>query len=297
MQVVRLSETDWRAREDAHHARVGPVTDARLARRERGEHDPVVDFLFDYYNHAPARLRRWHAGPGIALEGAAHDRRATWTHMRVHGDAVILDVDAFVAARGKALAFVRTLLQRTLERPVHTGCFGLHEWAMVYGRAGERRHPDWPLRLGAAGTDAVLDAGTLRCTHFDATRFFTPEAAPRNSVAPARTTMVDFEQPGCLHAGMDLYRWAFKLAPAMPSDVIADTFDLACELRTLDMRASPYDLRALGYEPVPIETPEGRRAYADAQRALAERGNALRRRMLGALDAIDEAAAVTLPHR
>jgi hypothetical protein len=40
---------------------------------------------------------------------------------------------------------------------------------------------------------------------------------------------------------------------------------------TLDMRASPYDLAALGYPPVRIETPEGRAEYARAQDAFAER--------------------------
>lgn len=284
MDVVRLSETEWRAREAAHAARVHDVTSAHLDRRVRGEKHPVLDFLFDYYGHTPARLRRWHPGPGVVLEGAARDPRARWRYMRVQDDAVTLDADAFVEGRGKALAFVRALLERTLARPVHAGCFGLHEWAMVY--RGDRRHAGWPLRLGREGTDAVLEAGTLRCTHYDATRFFTAAAAPRNTVAPTREGMVDFEQPGCLHANMDLYRWAFKLAPGMPSDLIADAFELACEVRELDMRASPYDLRALGYEPVPIETPEGRCVYAAAQRGFAERGNALRREMLAALDAI-----------
>lgn len=295
MQLVRLSESEWRAREAAHLARVEPVTAAHLDRRVRGEKHPVVDFLFDYYGHTPARLRRWHPGPGVALEGAARDPRARWTHMRVEDDAVILDLAAFVAVRGKALAFVRTLLARTLKRPIQTGCFGLHEWAMVYRRGDERRHEAWPLRLGADGTDAVLEGATLRCTHFDATRFFTPEAAPRNTVAPTREGMVAFEQPGCLHANMDLYRWAYKLTPAMPSDLVADAFELACEIRELDMRASPYDLRALGYDPVCVETPEGRREYAERQRAFGERANALRRRMLAALDAITAAVPAPAP--
>ncbi len=273
-------------REAAHHARVAPVTSAHLARRERGEQHPVIDFLFDYYGHPPARLRRWHPGPGIALAGAHREPRARWTYMRVDGDAVLLDADAFIAARGKALAFVGALLARTVERPLQTGCFGLHEWAMVYREAGERRHASWPLRLGASGTDAVLEAGTLRCTHYDATRFFTAQAAPRNTLAPARDTMIELEQPGCLHAGMDLYRWAFKLTPAMPSALVADAFELACDLRTLDMQASPYDLRELGYEPVAIETPDGRHEYAARQRVLGERANGLRRRMLEAITAI-----------
>jgi hypothetical protein len=294
VQVVRLSETEWRAREAAHHARLEPVTAAHLQRRVRGERHPVVDFLFDYYGQTPARLRRWHPGPGVVLEGAARDPRARWTHMRAERDAVVLDAASFVAARGKALTFVRVLLGRTLERPIQTGCFGLHEWAMVYRRGDERRHASWPLRLGADGTDAVLEASTLRCTHFDATRFFTPEAIPRNTVAPTREGMVAFEQPGCLHANMDLYRWAYKLTPAMPSDVVADAFELACEIRELDMRASPYDLRALGYAPVCIETPEGRCEYAERQRAFGERANALRRRMLTAIAAIDARAAPPL---
>lgn len=71
----------------------------------------------------------------------------------------------------------------------------------------------------------------------------------------------------------------------MPSDLIIEAFELAVELRTLDMQASPYDLRALGYEPVPIETPKGRRAYVDQQRVFALRGNELRARLLTALGA------------
>ena len=65
-----------------------------------------------------------------------------------------------------------------------------------------------------------------------------------------------------------------------------DAFLLARDIRELDMRAAPYDLRALGYEPVRIETTEGKREYAEAQRAFARRSNALRQRLLSALDAL-----------
>ena len=57
---------------------------------------------------------------------------------------------------------------------------------------------------------------------------------------------------------MDLYKWAYKLAPATPGELLADCFALAADVRELDMRASPYDLADLGYAPVPIETPAGR---------------------------------------
>jgi hypothetical protein len=46
------------------------------------------------------------------------------------------------------------------------------------------------------------------------------------------------------------------------------------------MRASPYDLADLGYEPVRVETPEGRAEYAAAQRGFAERAAPLRRRLI-----------------
>jgi hypothetical protein len=81
----------------------------------------------------------------------------------------------------------------------------------------------------------------------------------------------------------DLYKWAYKLSPLVPSELVGDAFALAREIRTLDMRASPYDLAALGYPPVRVETPEGRATYATAQREFAERAGVLRDRLLAAI--------------
>ena len=155
---------------------------------------------------------------------------------------------------------------------------------MVY-RAPDRRHPV-PLRLGQARTDAVVESHRIRCSHYDAYRFFTPPAAPLNALRPTRQAAVALEQPGCLHATMDLYKWAYKLLPAVPSELVADAFVLARDVRELDMRASPYDLTALGYEPVPVETSEGKAAYVAGQRAFAERGRLLRGRLLATLDTL-----------
>jgi hypothetical protein len=149
---------------------------------------------------------------------------------------------------------------------------------MVY-RQGAHRHP-LPLRLGQAGTDAVVEGHPVRCSHFDAFRFFTPAATGRNRLRPTRATQVELEQPGCLHATMDLYKWAYKLGPAVPGDLLLDCFALAADVRELDMRASPYDLRAAGHDPVAIETPEGKAEYVAAQREFARRGAALRSRLL-----------------
>jgi hypothetical protein len=83
---------------------------------------------------------------------------------------------------------------------------------------------------------------------------------------------------------MDLYKWAYKLSPGVPSDLTLDCFELAREVRELDMRAAPYDLRELGVDPVRIETSEGKAEYVAAQRAFSRRAQALRARLVGACD-------------
>ncbi|WP_289019821.1 3-methyladenine DNA glycosylase [uncultured Ornithinimicrobium sp.] len=285
MQI--LPEQVWRRRAAEHAAAVEQLTADRLARRVAGRRHPVDDFLWEYYAFRPAQLARWHPGPGVALEGA--DDRAGWTSYAEADGTAYLDVPAFLARRGRTVEFVRDLVSATLSRPGRFGCFGLHEWAMVY-RAGEEelRHQGWPLRLGREGTDAVVESHTVTCSHHDAFRFFTPEAAGRNTLRPTREGQRDLEQPGCLHAAMDVYKWCFKLAPAVPSELTLDAFRLARDVRELDMRAAPYDLRELGYAPVRIETAEGKAEYVSAQRAFTTCSNALRRRLLAVLDALAE---------
>ncbi|HET8769081.1 MAG TPA: 3-methyladenine DNA glycosylase [Pedococcus sp.] len=280
-----IEQQAWRALEAAHAERADAATAAHRARRTGGRRHPVEDFLFTYYPFSAGRLRRWHPGAGVALEAAGGTERAGWRHHRTVGDAVELDTAAYLADRGRTVDFVRRLVSATAARPAQLGCFGLHEWAMVYRqREEEVRHAGWPLRLGSSGTDDLVESLRIRCTHFDAFRFYTPAARPLNVLQPTRESQVALEQPGCLHAGMDLYKWCMKLGPALPGDLTLDAFDLAREIRELDMRASPYDLSSLGYEPVPVETPAGRAEYAAAQRDFADRGQVIRERLLQALD-------------
>ena len=280
-----LAETEWRGRAERHERRVDALVGDHLRRRSEGERHPVEDFLFTYYNLKPAQLRRWHPGVGSVLLGeGARGRLSERFYIEADG-GVGLDVPAFLAAR-PVLDFVERLLSSVAERPTHLGCFGLHEWAMVY-RTDSPRHAGYPLRLGEAGTDAVVQENRITCSHFDAYRFFTDAAAPRNTLAPTRETQAELEQPGCLHATMDLYKWAYKLAPAVPSELVADCVALAADVRELDMRASPYDLAAHGFDPVRIETADGRAGYAAAQAGFARRAAPLRDRL------IDLAATLT----
>lgn len=275
-----LRSADWRARECAHQERADDLTGAHRARAARGESHPVEDFLFTYYSYKPSLLRRWHPGEHAELADATATGRAVWRWYRP-GDApgsLVVDGALFRAERGLLLEGVGRILRATAGRTPGFGCFGLHEWAMLY-RQREHRHPV-PLRLGQQATDDVVEAHDLRCTHFDAFRFFTPEAVPRNRVGLTREAQPSFEQPGCLHAGMDLYKWAVKLGPLVPGDLLLDAFELARDIRTLDMRASPYDLSGWGYDAVPVETPEGKSAYVRAQRGFADRGQRIRERLI-----------------
>ncbi|MFE3459747.1 3-methyladenine DNA glycosylase [Nocardiopsis aegyptia] len=273
-----LPETEWRERAGRHEARVDALVADHLRRRRAGERHPVEDFLFTYYNLKPSQLRRWHPGVGTALLGEGARTRLDERFYAEADGAVVLDTRAFVDAR-PVLGFVERLLESVASRPAHLGCFGLHEWAMVY-RTTEVRHGQVPLRLGHAGTDRVVESHRVQCSHFDAYRFFTEPARPLNALRPTRESQADLDQPGCLHANMDLYKWAYKLAPAVPSELVVDCFELSKDIRVLDMRASPYDLADWGYPPVRIETAEGKAAYMEAQSAFAERGAVLRERLL-----------------
>ena len=282
--VVEILETaQWRARSAAHAARIDPFIQPHLARRRDHVKHPVHDFLFTYYSHRPAQLRRWHPGFGVGLRDAEE-------YADLKGYAVVGSVSTLtrghVAAQRPLLEALLRLLRATAERPAAYGCFGLHEWAMVYRLDQDQtRHAAWPLRLGPAGTDAVVESHRIACSHFDAFRFFTPAARGLNTLHPGRDDREAFEQPGCLHAGMDLYKHAFRLSPMIESDLVADCFELARDLRILDMRAAPYDLTGLDndgqpFVPITIETAAGKQEYTAEQRAFAERAAPLRARLL-----------------
>nr|WP_255727323.1 3-methyladenine DNA glycosylase [Nesterenkonia sp. DZ6] len=283
-----IPEQEHRQRAAAHQAVVNRLTEDFLARRHAGTKHPVEDFLFTYYSHSPGKLSRWHPGAGFALEDSPETERTEWKHYRSTPAGVTLDVEGFRTDRASMIGFARRLLSTTAAAPAQLGCFGLHEWAMVYKSVEHgQRHDQVPLRLGAAGTDEVVEAANIRCTHFDAYRFYTPSARPLNALEPTRESQTRMEQPGCLHANMDLYKWAYKLIPAVSSDLLLECFDLASRIRRLDMRASPYDLSDWGYEPVPIETPAGRSAYARAQKGFAEESQVLRGKLLAVLEEIE----------
>lgn len=221
--------------------------------------DPVFDFLFEYYRFSPAKLLQC-----------------------LSGSTTPASPSQFSESRKHGLEWVMSLLEAIASRPISIGCDGLHEWAMVY-RQADVRHPNLPLRLPREQLDAFVASSPIRCSHFDAFRFFTPDARPLNRIQPESETRHELEQGGCLHANMDVYRWAYSFHPWTSDTIVVDAFLLARDIRILDMQASPYDVTSLGLSPVAIETDAGREEYRHQQLGFAHRATELRQRLLDEL--------------
>ena len=282
-----LDESTWRAQARQHATRAQAWTSPHLERRRRRDKHPVLDFLFEYYPYSPGRLRTWHPGLGVALEGDWAPTSGASAYVSTSRGWTVLAGTVDDARLSLAIR----ILEGTGTRPAQFSCFGMHEWAMVYRvDPAAVRHRQQRLRLSIDDISAAVDEAGLRCTHIDAYRFFTEDAVPLNAMIPTRESQPDLEQPGCLHANMDLFKYAMWFQPYVPGDLVLDCFELAVYAREIDMRASPYDVSDLGYSPITIETAGGRREYAREQRLIADRATPLRRALLQALREVSIAA-------
>jgi hypothetical protein len=95
-------------------------------------------------------------------------------------------------------------------------------------------------------------------------------------------------QPGCIHANMDIFRYAYELYPLIPAELLVSSTELALSARRVDMRASPYDVSMFeGCEDaIEIERTEGRRQYVMEQEGLASRAVPIRRQLFDIYDQV-----------
>lgn len=272
---------EWTSRAHKHSALITPFTEAFIKRRSVGKSHPVHDFLFTYYNCSPQKLKQW--VPSFEEELIVSNEvleEFPWLDgywFELDDNALSLNKEHLSKNTLALTSFVANLCEKIAGRPPRFGCFGLHEWAMVYKLdQNALRHHKHPLRLASKEVASFVEGQTLCCTHYDAYRFFTEEAKPLNTLKPSLDSRLELEQAGCVHANMDLYKWASKLWPWIGSDLLAKTFMLAIEGRELDMRASPYDLSQEGYIPICIETEEGRKEYQREQQLYTAKAALLR---------------------
>ncbi len=249
----------------------------------------MLDFLFDYYPYSPGRLGTWHPGLGVRLRRLGAVIECSRLHPRRNNVGSRSPHRRPCTARASP-----EHSDRNERRDAQHSCFGMHEWAMVYGTSPlDVRHESESLRVSPTEIASVVDSVGLRCTHIDAFRFFTSEAEPLNEHTPTRARQANDEQPGCIHANMDLYKYAMWFQPYIPGNLVVDCFELAVYAREIDMRASPYDLTHLGYSPIAVETIDGRREYASAQRDIAAKADFLRQRLITGLTAVDTPASAS----
>ena len=296
----KLAAEEWLSRRRAHQQLLQPFVEKFRLWRNRGRKHPVYDFLFSYYSFSTGQLLRW--SPGVfcrlevsgpkSLESELSEALLDWPdHFlsdTLGGEpVVVIDALKFPERRSKFLAWAINYLEQTRDRPALFHCFGLHEWAMVY-KSTERHHPDTPLRVSDREVAEVLENNPVCCTHYDAYRFFTAAAVPLNRHCLSREQVVEFDQAGCIHANMDLYKFGYKIAPFLCSDLLAELFLLARRAREIDMQASPYDLSEFGVGSIKIECREGRSDYVELQRELSDDGQVLREKLLCAYKSLKQ---------
>jgi hypothetical protein len=280
--MASLTREEWLELRANHRAKLAYWADDRVERAGVARKHPVYDFLFTYYSFRPAHLLRWSPGADVALLDVRDKDELDWTLDYVSADdrgTFIIPSESFPKQRRDFISWARSYLEVIADRPATFNCYGLHEWAMLY-KESTPRHTTVPLRVSSDTISEVVESSEVRCSHYDAYRFFTPEARPLNRIGLSRASTAQNDQPGCIHVTMDLYKYCFKLAPWCPSDLLMEAFLLALDARQIDMRASPYDLSEFGFAPIKIEDQTGRIEYIAAQRSLSERARPIRLRLI-----------------
>lgn len=292
-----LTKNEWQRAAAEHRKRAEEWTIPYRTRRASKQMHPVTDFLFIYYRNSPAHLEAWHPELGLHLEDASGDPRFSPKFYCTEGNKTWLAPEKLKPSCQHRLTMALNLCQAVQARPPQFGCFGMHEWAMVYrGKEdGEIRHSErLPLRLRQEEINALVESRPINCSHFDAFRFFTPSAKRFNRIEPSKDTRIENEQCGCLHTNMDLYKLAAQCMPWVGSELLWRCFEFAVDARRLDMRASPYDCTVLGFEPIRIETSEGRLFYEQEQRKLSETARPLRAELIRRLEDILNAPGASI---
>lgn len=284
---IPLSEETWKKAKSSHEQRVDQLLEEYLEARSRQEKNPVMDFLFEYYAFRPSNLRKWSPGIGVNLSFSDFHTLPEISEITIDGEIAFVDPSLFPEKRISSLQWMLKMLKNTQQSRPSFGCFGMHEWAMVY-KTKNPRHNQLPMRMEPDELAEFVESRPLLCTHFDAFRFFTKPAKPMNRFKLSREKFHETEQPGCIHSNMDLYKWAFKMYPWIPSSLILKAFELAVEARHIDMQASPYDLRDQGLQPIKIETDTGRKEYKQKQEMIFEKGFPVREKIIEQMEKLFE---------
>jgi hypothetical protein len=270
----QLALKEWKSLKNKYESQMEPWVEAFRQRRISRQKHPVHDFLFEYYQCKRRLIAEWHPPINVILIGDEAIKFLTDKSYTKQLNGIFLDPTSISSKLLSSLNWIGRLIEAALARRSQHHCYGLHEWAMVY-KSERIRHENTPLRLSPQKIEKVIESHSIYCTHYDAFRFFTESAKPINTIQPSHEDRRVNEQFGCVHFNMDLFKWCYKLHPWISSELLLECFQLAVKARELDMRASPYDLREYGYDPICIETSAGRAHYQEHQKHIGDAGRIL----------------------
>ena len=307
LKDVAIPSSIWHADAIHHSSAIDnllyPPGESLKARTHAIRYHPIYNFLHTYYSYSVSNLKKYSPGFDSLLEcdnslSEVDQEYLKYNLIKRKGNSYSYELPSNLSTPDGIYGWIklsrtRDIMVLTASRPAFYGCFGLHEWAMLYsGRKNQsipldRHQKHIPLRVSQSVIDNVVESSTIRCTHFDAFRFFHPDAKSLNVIHPlTRDNQIEHEQPGCVHATMDLFKYAYQLYPFVSSSLLRDCITLAIIARKIDMRASPYDVSTVeGCEsPLCVESAEGRKSYMEEQERLSQLAIPIRAKLIDAYD-------------
>jgi hypothetical protein len=224
----KLMRQDWVQTAKSERLRVNSLLKSGIY---QDKNHPIYNFIFVYFFFNQKILFQYSPGMNTTIE-------LDQDYDKLFSLNLAPELQP-IEAQSKTLAISfsekkisKKFLQRTLQilKSVQSKlpsfwCFGLHEWAMQYHSSQLAPSPSTksssfqslPLRVSPEQIESLINPPSsaiqppiprLRCTHFDAIRFFTPSSLPLNVISPTptRNTVDQFDQPGCIHVNMDLFK-------------------------------------------------------------------------------------------
>src|SRR5262245_9977755 len=128
--MITLTADQWRSERSLTLAELEPHAAAGEDRRSRRVIHPIEDFIFEYYSLRPSQLRPWSPGPDVLLLDASPNELDRGRLFVEQDGGLVLP--AYPANRRSFLIWLTEYLTAVAARPLALGCFGMHEWAMVY---------------------------------------------------------------------------------------------------------------------------------------------------------------------
>ena len=249
----RVGPASWVSEAEQHveamNALLYPMTDSSAtlkARMHAVRTHPIYNFMHTYYRYSAEELKLFTPGANSPLDVLSptdsvllHPLFQHSVSSRASSSSSAVPPLAAPPASTVEYRFPKTLspegrfgwIQMAKARdvlksaaslnPPNFGCFGLHEWAMLYKGAAPKQ-PGLGLRVSQSTIDAMVEGG-VKCSHYDAFRFFHQDAKQFNAVSLVRETQASFEQAACIHVTMDLFKWSHKIYPPPQDARISDS--------------------------------------------------------------------------